>query len=90
MKLDALSAFELDCYKNWETADERGGDCQTIGYAWAAWKPSLDGTEPGVIIIEDDQGFVEAERYETDYAFGTQVRTLVEQDAAFAQEQADD
>jgi len=83
LKLDGLTELELSCYEEWNSADDQGGDCQGIGYAWAAWRPAIDGTEPGVIIIKDDQGFVDAESYETDYAFDTQVKTLQAADNAF-------
>jgi hypothetical protein len=57
MKLDALTPDELECYEEWNSADEYGGDCSTQGYAWAAWQNER------IIILEDDQGFVEAHTY---------------------------
>ena len=88
MKLDLLSDLELSYYEEWNTADERGGDCQTIGYAWAAWESHegqgrLGESVPAVIIIEDDQGFVEAATFDSDEEYEAQVKRLLYSDAEF-------
>lgn len=90
MKLDKLTPAELKAYENWNSADYQGGDCQTIGYAWASFNPSIDGTQPGIILVEDDQGFVEAETYESDYAYEMQVKTLIARDEEFYREDVGD
>jgi hypothetical protein len=94
MKLDALTPDELECYEEWNSADEYGGDCSTQGYAWAAWQNER------IIIVEDDQGFVEAHTYTVAEAnlnslsvgtYFARVESLRAADAAFyAQEQEDE
>ncbi len=60
MKLDDLTPLELECYEAWGEgcADRTGGDCQTIGFAWCAFD------DDRVVIVEDDQGFVDADTYD--------------------------
>lgn len=67
MKLDNLSPLELECYEEWNSADEQGGDCQTFGFAWCAFHTYSDDSNyytGGIVIIEDDQGFVNATTFE--------------------------
>ena len=63
MKLDDLTPNELECYENWNLADEQGGDCSTQGLAWAAFDGYGTANNEGIILIEDDRGFVESVTY---------------------------
>ncbi len=90
MKLDNLTPDELKAYENWYSADYQGGDCQTIGYAWAAWRYSGMAGFTGIVITEDDQGFVYAETYESEYDFDMQVKTLIARDEEFYREDMGD
>jgi hypothetical protein len=86
MKLDALTSEELECYEEWNTADHSGGDCQTQGYAWAAWDADR------IIITEDEYGFVEASTYDADdgsgqRAYDRRVDKLQERDEKFEKEE---
>jgi len=38
MKLDALTADELEAYENWNCADANAGDCLGIGYSRIAFE----------------------------------------------------
>ena len=92
MKLDSLTPLELDCYENWSLADEQGGDCQDIGRAWAAFGTQAcgvgDDDDKWVVIVEDDQGFVDAATYtEPNKAvWANIVENLKAEDAAFSAE----
>jgi hypothetical protein len=85
MKLDTLTLYELECYHDWNSADEHGGDCQTIGYSWAVWQ------DERIIIVEDDQGFVDACTYDTQEAYLERLHELQQSDADWdAREQEDE
>jgi hypothetical protein len=82
MKLDALSATELECYEEWNSADHTGGDCDAQGYTWAAWD------DERIIITEDSDGFVDANTYDADdgtgeTAYRRRVEALEQIDAQF-------
>ena len=64
MKLDHLTENEIECYVNWNLADENGGDCDGIGYAWAAFDGFGTKDNEAIILTENDYGFVDAETYE--------------------------
>jgi len=66
MKLDNLTPTELACYEDWNGSDHMGGDCDTQGYAWAAWDGGMHEDEPPIMIIEDEYGFVTARTFTAD------------------------
>jgi hypothetical protein len=63
MKLEHLTPNELEAYNNWNLADDQGGDCQGIGYAWAAFNGFCDADHEGIILTEDSDGFVAASTF---------------------------
>jgi hypothetical protein len=87
MKLDNLTSLELACYRDWNTADHMGGDCDTQGYAWAAWD------EDRIIITENDHGFVDANTYDADdgtgqEAYNRRVKALEHEDELASEREA--
>jgi hypothetical protein len=85
VKLDALTPDELEAYENWNDADNKGGDCQEIGYSWCAFANEVGG----IVIVENDQGFVDAWTYATTDEYKARVRELEEADIAFDEEVED-
>ena len=90
MKLDFLTPDELEAYNEWNSADERGGDCQGIGYAWMAshiYGEDSNYYTGGIVIVEDDQGFVIATTYDEREAYAARVADLMDADGQHAQAQ---
>lgn len=89
MKLDNLTETERECYEAWDNglADHWGGDCSTQGYAWAAFD------DEQVIIIADDQGFVEATTWHADRSKDyeqAKADLIIQDDALFYEDENDD
>ena len=77
MKLDGLTKRERTCYEDLSCADRWGGDCSTQGYAWAAFDDDM------IVIVENDQGFVDAVTYTSRSDYGYNVALLIAKDLSF-------
>ena len=93
MKLDLLTPDELEAYEGWNDAglaDELGGDCQGIGYAWMAshiYGEDSNYYTGGIVIVEDDQGFVIATTYDEREEYDARVADLMDADAQHARDE---
>ena len=83
MKLDFLTPDELEVYKHWDSADEKGGDCQGIGYAWMAshiYGEDSNYYTGGIVILENSDGFVTATTYGERAAYDSRIDFLKQVD----------
>jgi hypothetical protein len=88
MKLDNLTENERIAYDNWDLADDQGGDCDGIGYAWAAFDGYGLKDNEAILLQEDWCGFVTSATFSFEHreVFAKFVSNLQDADAEYEAE----